>query len=279
MQIDWITVIAQIVNFLILVWLLKRFLYGPITQAMEERQQRIAEQMREADEREQEAEEEAREHRQKRHELEERREELLREAREAAAERREELVNQAREQVEAIERRWQDNLRDEQEAFMRQLRRRMGRELCDVARNVLDDLANRELQAQVLAVFLDRLDGLDEQRREDLREALEDADRGAVITAAFDLSSGQEKDLTSAAHGVLGQDAGVSFRVNERLICGVELNVGGVKVAWSLDSYLDALEESMTEALERETAQEHEEEAAAEVMPPTEIKPPENEHE
>ena len=41
MDVDWITVSAQIVNFLILVWLLKRFLYRPVLNAMNRREQRI----------------------------------------------------------------------------------------------------------------------------------------------------------------------------------------------------------------------------------------------
>lgn len=278
MQIDWITVIAQIVNFLILVWLLKHFLYGPITRAMEERRRRVADQMEEAKQREQEAEEQARRHRQKRHELEERREELMREARETADERRQELIDEAREEVEAIEERWHENLRDERDAFIRELRRRMGEELCTVARRALADLANRELQAQVVDVFLQHIEDIDQDRRQDLREALADADRGAILTAAFDLSSGQEKQLSAVFHELLGQDAAISFRQNEDLLCGIELNVGGVKVAWSLDSYLDTLEESVIEALERETAEGREEEAE-EVMPPTEIEPWETDNE
>jgi F-type H+-transporting ATPase subunit b len=279
MQIDWITVAAQIVNFLILVWLLKRFLYGPILRAMEERQQRISEEMEEAQERERQAEQEALEHREKRRELEERREELLREAREDADQRREEMIDQAREEVEALEHRWHENLRDEQEAFIRQLRTRMGEQFCSVARRALEDLANRELQAQIVDVFLDRLGQLDDERREELREALEDAERGPQISSAFGLSSGQQKKLTSSAHQLLGDQASVSFREVEELLCGIELNVGGVKVAWSLDSYLDRLEESMTETLERETAEEREEEVAEEVMPPTDVEPTEHEHE
>jgi len=42
MEINWFTVIAQIVNFLILVWLLKRFLYKPVLKAIAEREQKIA---------------------------------------------------------------------------------------------------------------------------------------------------------------------------------------------------------------------------------------------
>jgi F-type H+-transporting ATPase subunit b len=37
MLIDWFTVGAQVLNFLILVWLLKRFLYGPILDAIDAR--------------------------------------------------------------------------------------------------------------------------------------------------------------------------------------------------------------------------------------------------
>ena len=47
MDVDWITVAAQIANFLVLVWLLKRFLYGPVILAMDERDARIAGELRE----------------------------------------------------------------------------------------------------------------------------------------------------------------------------------------------------------------------------------------
>ena len=52
MQINWFTVIAQIVNFLILVWLLKRFLYKPILKAIDERERKIESQLKDADDRE-----------------------------------------------------------------------------------------------------------------------------------------------------------------------------------------------------------------------------------
>ena len=48
MQIDWLTVAAQIVNFLVLVWLLQRFLYRPITEAMARREERIESRLSEA---------------------------------------------------------------------------------------------------------------------------------------------------------------------------------------------------------------------------------------
>jgi F-type H+-transporting ATPase subunit b len=49
MLIDWFTVGAQVLNFLILVWLLKRFLYKPILHAIDAREQRIAKELADAD--------------------------------------------------------------------------------------------------------------------------------------------------------------------------------------------------------------------------------------
>ncbi len=48
MLINWFVVAAQIINFLILVALLKRFLYGPIVAAMTAREDKIAGRLKEA---------------------------------------------------------------------------------------------------------------------------------------------------------------------------------------------------------------------------------------
>ena len=48
MLIDWFTVIAQIINFLVLLLLLRRFLYKPILNAMEERERKVAERLESA---------------------------------------------------------------------------------------------------------------------------------------------------------------------------------------------------------------------------------------
>ena len=49
MLIDWFTVAAQALNFLILLWLMKRFLYAPILHAIDAREQRIAAELKDAD--------------------------------------------------------------------------------------------------------------------------------------------------------------------------------------------------------------------------------------
>jgi len=58
MLIDWFTVGAQVLNFLILVWLLKHFLYKPILNAIDAREKRIASELADADAKKSEAQKE-----------------------------------------------------------------------------------------------------------------------------------------------------------------------------------------------------------------------------
>lgn len=106
MLIDWFTIVAQIFNFLILLWLLKRFLYKPILNAMDEREQKITYRLREAQRAEQEAEQEAQEFREKAAELDSQRDRLILEARNEAEALRKELLHQARQEVDQAQERW-----------------------------------------------------------------------------------------------------------------------------------------------------------------------------
>ena len=55
MLIDWFTVGAQVLNFVVLVWLMKRFLYRPILDAIDAREKRVAAELADADARRAEA--------------------------------------------------------------------------------------------------------------------------------------------------------------------------------------------------------------------------------
>ena len=106
MQIDWFTFFAQIVNFLIVLFLLKSFLYAPVLRTMKEREAKIAARFEEADARMRHVQEEGDTLRSQRQELESRRQELLSEATNEAAERRRAMLMEARQEVQDMQDRW-----------------------------------------------------------------------------------------------------------------------------------------------------------------------------
>lgn len=253
MQIDWFTFVAQVVNFLILVWLLKRFLYGPVVKAMDEREASIAARIREAEQKQAAAVQEASSYRQMKEELEQQRKDQLDRAREEATVFRRELIQEARSEVEKIQSEWDEALRREQALYWDALRRQVGTQVLATTRCVLRDLAGADVEAQLIRVFTERLQSLGPEERGRLRGAADRAEE-VVVRSAFDISAGQRKGITEALQERLHGAVVPRFETDAGMAAGVELKVGGWKLAWSLDSYMEALEDRFTAALQQGAA-------------------------
>lgn len=246
MSVNWFTVAAQIVNFLILVWLLHRFLYGPIVAAIDRREQRIAERLREAQRKSDAAAAEADAYRRQREELNAERDRLLVEARLEAETLRSSLTEAARAEITAKQSDWRNELEEEQEGFLRNLRRQTEQGFLTLARRALADLANASLESQVIAVFLDKLGDLDLQAKDAFRAALRQGSRGVMVRCRFELAPPLRRRVTEAIHEHIAADAEVAFETTESLSCGIELRAGSYVLGWSLDDYLDAIERRLS---------------------------------
>jgi F-type H+-transporting ATPase subunit b len=253
-QIDWLTLAAQVVNFVILLVLLHRFLYRPIMGVMAEREQEIADRLEAADEAREKADAAAEEAEAERRDVEERRDELLDEARQEAAERRDELLEQARREVEEKKGRWLRSVEKEQEDLSGELERRVAGLLGDALENALRDLAGEDLEREVQRMFLKRLDELDEDRRSELREATGSNGRKAVVRSSFEPADERRQELEDAITELLGDGPEIRFEVDDELIAGIEVAAGDRRIAWSVRDYLRSLEEAVLSRL-RETAE------------------------
>ena len=119
MLIDPFTVLAQIVNFLILVVLLQRFLYGPITRAMEKRKQTILQQMAQAEQREAAAQAEVQRLQQMQQDFAAHREQRMSELRSQLEDERLTLLEQTEDEVEAARNRWYRAIAQEKATVLR----------------------------------------------------------------------------------------------------------------------------------------------------------------
>lgn len=245
MQIDWFTVGAQIVNFMVLVWLLQHFLYGPITRAMDRREAAIAARLQDAEDRKRAAESEATAYREKQAALEDQRDQWLGAAREEADALRRSLEEEARHEVAAKRGDWLRQLVDQQRTFLEDLRRRTAEYVVALARRALGDLAEAGLEDQIAAVLIDRLGGLDRDARKRIVDACRDAGAPVVVRSAFDLSALRRRRITKAIHEALGEAVHVVYERSEEITCGLELKAGSQSLIWSLDGYLDSLEDRL----------------------------------
>ncbi len=253
MLIDWFTVIAQIVNFLVLVGLLKYFLYDRILRAMDEREKRIRDRLEDARSKKAEAEQEQKEYRDKLRDLEDRKQEMLDEARTEAESRRRDLMEDARKQADQAKQQWLGSVEREKESFLHELRTTIGKEAVSLARNTLKDLADEDLSVRVTERFIREIQTLSDEQIEKIKQALDRDSRSITVKTATPIADDQRETLRWELTEMLGEDLQIQFRESPELFCGAALSIPGHKIAWSLQGYLDSLEETVSGMMEEES--------------------------
>ena len=252
MHINWFVFLAQIFNFLLLMYLLKRFLYGRILKAMDDREAKIAARFAEAEDLKVKANEEAVLYEKRNQMLNETKDRMLNEATMAADAKRKELMEKVRVEVDQVKIRWQDMLSREQDAFFYDLRQRAAKELYATARKALRDLADADLEERIVDEFLRRVKALDEEKSVQIRDAIKGGGNQVIIQSAFSISTSRQAQIEEVLKKQITNSFTMRYMIQPEIVSGIELRVNGHKIAWSLNDYLETLVESLTETLQKE---------------------------
>ncbi|RJP50762.1 MAG: F0F1 ATP synthase subunit B [Anaerolineaceae bacterium] len=249
MLIDWFTVGAQALNFLILVWLMKRFLYKPILRAIDAREQRISRELADADARKTEAQKESDEFRHKNEEFDRQRTALLSKVKDEAQAERQRLLDEARKDAAALSSKRQETLRNEEQSLHQAISRRTQQEVFAIARKALTDLSTTSLEERLGEVFTRRLQEMDGGEKAGLAEALKTASAPALVRSAFDLPAEQRVAIQNSLNETFSAEIHVRFETAPDLISGIELTTNGQKLAWSIADYLETMKINIDELL------------------------------
>lgn len=250
MLIDWFTVIAQVVNFLILVWLLKRFLYRPILNAIDARENRIASELADAETKKTEAIKERDEYQHKIEEFDKERAANMDQMTGEVASERQRLLDAVRQETSDLRARQQEAMKSEQRSLSRELTQRAREEVFSIARKTLADLAGTTLEERMIDVFLRRLQGLGDDDMAELESGFNTSDGPLFVRTAFDLSPEYLSVIETAIKDTFGKEREVQFETAPDLVSGIELSMNGQRVGWSIADYLGSLSKSVERVLE-----------------------------
>jgi F-type H+-transporting ATPase subunit b len=248
--IDWFTVGAQIINFLILVFLLKKFLYGPIIQVMAAREAKIQAQLTEAETRRQQAavaESAARQHLQ---ELEDTRQTLAARVEAEVAQQKSSLLEAARQEVGQYRQGWLQSLDREKTALARTIQNSCSLQAFSLARAILKELGDVSVEDRCLQVFLAKLTQLPPADEQAFQTSLHESGEAAVIASAFPLTEPQQAQIQAALQAKFGFQVTSRFEIDPSLIVGLELKTRSRKLAWTAEHALYDLEEKVMEQLQ-----------------------------
>lgn len=241
MEIDWFTVIAQIVNFLILIWLLKKFLYKPVLNAVDERERNITSQLEDAARHKAEARKEKERFRQKNEQFDREHADQMREAREQAEEELKRLNEEARLESSALRERLEESLRQQVEELRETVKTRTKKEVFAIARQALEQLADASLEEQMVRVFILKVNSLEGPERQKFKKSLTGSTGPVVVWSVFEPAPALKKELEEALSKVTGKALSVEYRTDPDLVSGLMVESSDYQLAWSIETYLNSL--------------------------------------
>lgn len=247
MKIDWFTVIAQLLNFVILVWLLKRFLYKPILNAIDAREKKINAQLADAENKKLEAKLERNEFIQKNENFDAEKQQLMQNAIAETKTERERLLKEARIDADTLKTKHSEALSEIQNNLIEEYNQHIKQEVFTISKKALIDLASVNLESKITDTFIKQLDKLNESEKNNFVQSFKSDSKPMLVQSAFILSPELQHKIKKAVDKILGTDTNFQFKVEPELIAGLEITANGYKLAWSISEYLDSLKKTIAE--------------------------------
>ncbi|MDD3668949.1 MAG: hypothetical protein PHX68_01490 [Alphaproteobacteria bacterium] len=250
MGFSWVTFIAQIVNLLVLIWLLKRFLYKPILKAIDRRQAFIMDKVQKAQEAKDLAEKERVALTEKRLLFEQENAKRLNAlARDIAGLKSRQLADLDKE-IALLRQKKKSELAQEIQSAELEVRNLFAAQFMLLSRKAMSDLSGLAPLEQAVALFQKRIRSLKKSEKGNVRKALS---RQSVIfiSTSAPLPARTKTALVSFVRRAfrLPPAAKIQVRTDAALILGIELSAGDITLEWHLKSYLDALAEHINHLL------------------------------
>lgn len=230
MELSWSTFLLEIINFLVLVWILKRFLYRPVLDVLEKRRSRVEQTLQEAKDLRAAAEDLQQQYEgrltvwenEKRHA----RESLQQEVQAEKDKLFEQLkldLNRERKKAAVIDQRHQaEILHSYQKIAFDQGAR--------FAAKLLAAVTGPELENRLFDLFIKKLNGLSEENTRTLQQACEGPLEKIEVCSSYPLSNAQRQKLEQTLEKLCKPSIPVEYKQDTELLAGLHMTLG----AWIL---------------------------------------------
>lgn len=249
MQINWFEILAQIINFFIILFILQKLLYKPVMAAMETRQERILKSQIQADEEMARAKELMDEYSAKMADIDQEKREILDEARKDAEEKRDDLLEDYKLEAEAKRKMYLKEVEDEKDKFMENLAKRLGENAVKISSHILSTISSRELEDEVFKSFTKELESLRESISDD--KLLKDQ-KHLNLSSAREMTQDEKNRVEEILRDQIESFEDISYEVDSDLIIGYQLNLDTHTVQTSIKNYLEEIEKNIISRLEKE---------------------------
>lgn len=247
MEISIFEIVAQIINFFLLLFILNKLFYGPVLKAMEDRRVRIFKAEKEADEKMKQAEILIKDYDKKILRVENKRKSIIDSYRAEALEEKDNLLKEYKEEAKTKRELYLNEVEEEKDYFIKRLRKELGKNAVEIASKILSTISSKELEDEVFKSFISDLKLLGESIPD--KEILNQESQINLYSSTA-LSEKQKNEIEDALKESISNVEGISYKQKEDLILGYELNLETYTIHNSIKTYLNEVEDNIINLLE-----------------------------
>lgn len=227
MELNWTTFVLEIVNFLVLVWLLKRFFYKPVKEAMDRRRQDIDLQLRQAEEGRQQAEKLRRQYENRLADWDNERQEARQKLGREIDAQHEQLLSELQLQLEDERKKNEVLVARQAEERQRQSETRALELGARFVAKLLEKLASEEIQTRLIELLMAELKDLHPEQMETLAAMTENGRPAAAqVVSAYPLDEKQQAVLKQYLDTLLSHSLQYTWVQDAQLLAGVRITLG-----------------------------------------------------
>jgi F-type H+-transporting ATPase subunit b len=226
MTFNWWTFLLELLNFVVLAYVLHRLLYRPLRRAVESRRQAVTSAQAEAEQSRRDAAALQEQLQARLTEVEAERQEAIRSARVEARGERQKILDEAEQLARQRRDAARQALEQERDEALKALRGEVIAQGVEVARRLLAESADHSLQRQLALRLTDAVKKLPEAQREQLRAHWQPED-GALLETAEAPDADTLAALTEAVTAVVGSPVALAVHTRPALVAGARLRLGG----------------------------------------------------
>jgi F-type H+-transporting ATPase subunit b len=234
MQLDWSTFILEIINFVILVWLLKHFFYKPVMNIIARRKQAIQETLDKSEKIREEAESLKSQYENRLEDWEKEKETArIKLHHEIEAERKLELqkltksIQQEKERADVLMQRHQASTMKKNEKLA--IEQGMA-----FSTRLLSRLANPDLEASIIHIILEDIGNLSDEKKNELQKAGAETKEPVRVSSAYKIEKANRDAIKNILADIFKKPVEIEFKQDSSLLAGIHIDIG----SWNLQASL-----------------------------------------
>jgi len=237
LDINLSTILLQMANFLIMAFILHRFLFKPLQNTLKAREKKTTQMMDEAEQARQAAEEQRQAYEEKSNNIDAEITARRNEARIIIEQTRQQMLREVQSEVERLKHQTKENLSKLRADALREHRDEIGEQASRFAHGILADLMSPQLRDAYQVAFLEQIE------KTDLSTHIETLTPGKTefidVILPSAPSSNYQEELSKLLHQKINQEFTLNVEVNPDLIAGGILRFEDILIDGSLQGQID----------------------------------------